>query len=116
LRGRFLLSTDGFKPYADCVERVFGADIDYAQNNNRFKHERSSGRYSPPEHASIEKETIQGNPRADRISTSYVERVNLTVRMNIRRLTRLTNAFPRKLAQLPRSPRTKRPTGAIGAS
>ena len=81
--GRIQLSTDGFPPYVGAVEDVFGSDIDYAQTV-----------------AKSWKTTLQGRPDMDLVSTSYVERQNLTMRTNMRRLTRMTNAFSKKLVNL----------------
>lgn len=99
--GRIQLSSDGFRPYVDSVEQTFGADIDFAQVIKVFSAENPGpGRYSPPKVSGIISTIINGNPNPKFISTSLVESNNLVMRMAVRRLTRLTNAFSKKLANL----------------
>ncbi len=95
---RVQISTDGLRAYVDAVENAFGGDVDYAQIIKVYGQEEKSNnrRYSAPEFVSSEKKVIVGNPDERLISTSYVERLNATTRLHMRRLTRLTLAFSKK--------------------
>ena len=95
---RVQISTDGLKAYVGAIESAFGGDVDYAQIIKVYGTEGGSDnrRYSPPEMVSIEKKVMVGNPDQSLISTSYVERLNATTRLHMRRLTRLTLAFSKK--------------------
>jgi IS1 family transposase len=96
------ITTDAFTPYYDAIMQAFGNRCDYAQLVKVFASDLNvgRGRYSPPRMISSDKEGLIGLPDEKTISTSFVERQNLSVRMECRRFTRLTNAFSKKLANL----------------
>jgi IS1 family transposase len=97
MRNRVQISTDGLRAYVNATEQTFGADVDYGQIIKVYgAEETDQRRYSPPEVISSEKKIITGNPDVDLISTSYIERLNATTRLHMRRLTRLTHAFSKK--------------------
>ena len=100
MRNRVQVSTDALRQYVEAIEQSFGADVDYGQIVKVYVHDSAQHperKYSAPHFASALRRPISGDPKMDLVSTSYIERLNATTRLHMRRLTRLTLAFSKKL-------------------
>ena len=100
MTNRVQISADALRAYVDAIEQTFGADVDFGQIVKTYEHDDSQNaerKYSAAKFVSVEKRSVTGSPDMDLVSTSYIERLNATTRLHMRRLTRLTLAFSKKL-------------------